>query len=102
MSAPYDTAVHLIARLVPAAGQGEALLQAVTAIVPTVLREPGCLFYNAHLSLETPGVVVMYEVWASEDALQAHIKAPSFTDLSARLEQLLGAPLEVERLKRVA
>lgn len=102
MGAPQETAVHLMARLSPAPGQEDALLQAIVGIVPTVTREPGCLFYNAHVSLETPGEIVMYEVWTNEAALQAHMAAPSFAGLSARLGAMLAEPLQVERLRRVA
>ena len=42
--------VHLIARLVAREGQEAALVQAMAALVPAVLAEPGCLAYVAHES----------------------------------------------------
>lgn len=94
--------VHLIARLVPRAGQEAALAKAIMAIVPAVLEEPGCLTYTALESRERPGTIVMYEVWESQTALDVHASATSFRALAARFHELLGEPLAIERLSRMA
>ena len=82
--------VHLIARLVPRAGQEAALAKAIMAIVPAVLEEPGCLTYTAHVRRERPGTIVMYEVWESRTPLDVHAIDSSFRTLAAPFRQLLG------------
>ncbi|MCG5246031.1 putative quinol monooxygenase [Methylorubrum extorquens] len=94
--------VHLIARLVPRVGQELALAQAMTSITPAVRGEPGCLAYTAHESRERPGTIVMYEVWESQAALDIHADGPSFRALAARFDELLGEPLAIELLHRIA
>lgn len=96
-----DTIVHLIARLVPKPGQESALKEAITAIVPQVLTEPGCLAYIAHESRDTPGVVLMVEAWADQAALNAHATAPALNGLAARFDDLLAKPLHLERMRRL-
>lgn len=94
--------LQLIARLVPREGREAALAQAVAAIVPAVLREPGCLVYTAHDSRERPGTIVMYEVWESQAALDVHAAGPNFGTLAARFDELLGEPLAIEHLRKIA
>jgi quinol monooxygenase YgiN len=93
--------VHLIARLVPRQGQETALAQAVAAIVPAVLGEPGCLAYTAHESRERAGTIVMVESWESQAALDAHADGVNFRALAARFDELLAEPLAIEALRRI-
>jgi quinol monooxygenase YgiN len=94
--------VHLIARLVPRVGQALALAQAMASITPAVRGEPDCLAYTAHESREQPGTIVMYEVWESQAALDVHADGPNFRALAARFDELLGEPLAIELLHRIA
>ncbi|MET0241714.1 MAG: putative quinol monooxygenase [Sphingobium sp.] len=96
-----DATVHLLARLIPKAGQGSALKDAITAIVPQVLTEPGCIAYIAHESLDTPGVILMVEAWADQAALDAHAIAPALRSLAARFDALLAEPVHLERMRRL-
>ncbi|MDG3439095.1 putative quinol monooxygenase [Nitrospirillum amazonense] len=100
-SIPPDQ-IQLVAYLTAKPGQEQALTDAITAIVPHVLSEPGCITYAAHISRDDPRTVVMYEVWANQTALDIHAKASAFTSLAARFDELLGAPLRLELLRRVA
>lgn len=96
-----DTQVHLIARLVPRAGQEEALAKAMATIVPQVLLEPGCIAYAAHESIEAPGTIVMVETWASQAALDTHNTAPALSWLIPQLGDLLAEPISLEFLRRL-
>jgi len=93
--------IQLIAHLVPKPGKEKALADAILAIVPDVLKEPGCLGYTAHESRERPGTIVMYEVWADQAAIDAHGKGPSLGQLAARFDELLAEPLRLEPLRRL-
>ncbi|KQO85286.1 antibiotic biosynthesis monooxygenase [Methylobacterium sp. Leaf90] len=94
--------VHLIGRLVPRVGQALALAHAMTSITPAVRGEPGCLAYTAHESREQPGTIVMYEIWESQAALDVHADGPNFRALAARFDELLGEPLAIELLHKIA
>ncbi|KAA0576299.1 putative quinol monooxygenase [Azospirillum sp. Sh1] len=102
MSIPPSDQVQLVAYLVAKPGQEQALADAITAIVPAVLKEPGCLAYSAHVNRERPGTIVMYEVWQDQAALDTHAKAAAFTGLAAQFDTLLGEPLQIELLRRIA
>lgn len=102
MTIPPSEQVQLVAYLVAKPGQEQALADAITAIVPDVLKEPGCIAYSAHVSREKPGTIVMYEIWQDQAALDTHAKAPAFTDLAAQFDTLLGEPLRIDLLRRIA
>jgi quinol monooxygenase YgiN len=92
--------IQIIAHLVPRPGQEKALADAVAILVPAVLQEPGCLEYAAHESMDHPGTIVMYEVWADKAALDTHAAGPNLGALVARFDELLGEPLKLEALRR--
>ncbi len=97
-----DDEICLVAHLKAKPGREAALAEAVTAIVPQVRAEPGCLGYTAHVSREAPGTVVMYEIWSDQAALDAHARAPALSSLAARFDDLLSEPLGLESLRRIA
>lgn len=94
-----DMTIHLIARLVPQAGNEAALAETILALIPHVLSEPGCLAYAAHESLDAPGVIVMVEAWADQAALDDHAALLASSGAAARLGELLAQPLSLERLR---
>ncbi|NKJ44182.1 putative quinol monooxygenase [Novosphingobium sp. SG720] len=94
-----DTTVHLIARLVPQAGDEAALAKAMLALIPKVQAEPGCLAYTAHESLDAPGVIVMVEAWENQAALDTHAALLGSSGVAAQLGELLAQPLALERLR---
>lgn len=93
--------IQLIAYLQAKPGKEQELADAVLAIVPAVLKEPGCIEYAPHVSREDPSMVVMYEVWADQDALDLHAAGANLGALAARFEELLATPLKLEPLQRL-
>lgn len=86
-------AVH--ARFTAHAGRGDELVAAVDAMFPTVAEEAGTLVYAVHRDRDDPDVVVMYELYASEDALDEHGASAAAAELGRRLEDLLAEPPQV-------
>jgi len=73
--------VHVIAILTTKPGQRDAVLSIFNANVPAVLKEDGCIVYEATIDAENagegkaafgPDTFVVVEKWASIDALTAH------------------------------
>jgi quinol monooxygenase YgiN len=93
--------IQLIAYLHAKPGKEKELISALLAIVPSVLEEPGCIQYTAHVSREDPTVVVMYEVWADQHSLDVHAEGKNLGALAARFDELLAAPLRLEPLQRL-
>src|SRR5260370_28834684 len=79
---PRD-AVTLTVLLRSREGQ-ELLLEAeLRALVGPTRREKGCLSYDLHRAVETPGSYLLHEVWESREAHTQHTKTPHFVRCTA-------------------
>jgi len=87
---PKD-AVTLIVILRAREGQ-ETLLEAeLRALVSPSRREEGCLTYNRHRAIDTPGALLLHEVWTSREAHTEHTHTPHFLRWNARKDALLAS-----------
>ena len=87
---PKD-AVTLIVILRAREGQ-ETLLEAeLRALVGPSRKEEGCLAYSLHRSIDTPGALLLHEVWASREAHTEHSHTPHFLRWNARKDALLAS-----------
>lgn len=93
--------VELVATLVARPGMETALINAVLEIVPKVRKESGCISYIPHVRRDRPDTIVMYEVWADQDALDAHASGENLGSLAAQFDVLLSDPLRLEVLRRI-
>jgi len=84
-------AVTLIVILRAREGQ-ETLLEAeLRALAGPSRREESCLSYNLHRSIDTPGALLLHEVWASREAHTEHMHTRHFLRWNARKDALLSS-----------
>src|SRR6266446_1619964 len=84
-------AVTLIVILRAREGQ-ETLLEAeLRAMVGPTRKEEGCLRYDLHRSIDTPGALLLHEVWTSREAHTEHTHTPHFLRWNARKDALLAS-----------
>jgi quinol monooxygenase YgiN len=62
-------------------GQEEVVSQALTQLVKDSRNEPGCLYYQPHVSTAQPDLVYIYEVYASPAAAAAHRETEHFQQI---------------------
>lgn len=62
-------------------GQEAIVRQALTQLVAHSRSEPGCLYYQPHVSTAQPDLVYIYEVYASQAAALAHWETIHFQQL---------------------
>ena len=84
-------AVTLIVILRAREGQQTLLEAELRALVGPSRREQGCLTYNLHRAIDTPGAVLLHEVWASREAHTEHTHTPHFLRWNARKDALLAS-----------
>ena len=65
-------AVRLVIEIEALDGMREKFRQTYVTLCPEVRKEPGCIEYEMHQSLERPDNFVMLERWADEEALATH------------------------------
>jgi quinol monooxygenase YgiN len=82
-------AVTLVVLLRAREGQ-ETLLEAeLRALVGPSRKEEGCLRYDLHRCVDTPGALLLHEVWSSREAHTEHTHTRHFLRWNARKDALL-------------
>lgn len=62
-------------------GEEERILAILRQMTEPSRAEPGCLFYQAHRSLEDSRVFFLYEQYVDEDGYKAHMATEHFQRL---------------------
>jgi quinol monooxygenase YgiN len=93
---PMSDPVRLQATFIPNEGEFFRVKLALDIAIEEVQREPGCLRYE--ITDESEDRLVLSELWASEEDLEAHSKGVAVQDLNESLSALLGEPVKIERL----
>jgi autoinducer 2-degrading protein len=62
-------------------GQEAVVTQALAQLVVHSRTEPGCLYYQPHVSSSQPDVIYLYEVYANQAAATAHRATDYFQQL---------------------
>ncbi|MET9297068.1 putative quinol monooxygenase [Streptomyces sp. NPDC003077] len=90
--------IVLIARMKARPGKARELKDALPALVAATRREDGCLTYLPHHGLDDPGLLVMHEVWQSEEHLRAHSVSAHLRAFAELADTLTVGGIEIERL----
>ncbi|MFD0322146.1 putative quinol monooxygenase [Lysobacter gummosus] len=96
------TPVINIAVLKARPGQRVALAAALIELVAPTRDEQGCLDYTLFELANEPGTFYMRESFADQGAFQVHIATPHFKAFQRRFDELLGAPLRLIGLRKLA
>jgi quinol monooxygenase YgiN len=92
--------ITLVARFVAKAGKEHELKAVLASVIATTQAEAGCKIYDLYESPET-GRFFFWELWESQEALDAHANAPHIKKLVAQAGDLISEPIELSSLKAV-
>ena len=76
-------------------GEEASVAHAIEQLAGPTRAEPGCLVYKAQRSVDDPQVFLLYEVYESREAYEAHLGSGHFRTYASDL----GIPL-LERRER--
>ncbi|CAL9378239.1 putative quinol monooxygenase [Streptomyces sp. enrichment culture] len=93
--------IVLVARMKARPGKEQELWDALPALVSATRQEDGCLTYVPHEGLDDPGLLVMHEVWQSEEHLRAHSASAHLRAFAERAATLTVNGIEIERLAEI-
>lgn len=82
--------VGVVARIEAKPGMRDDLVAALRTAVDNTADEPGTLTYILHADAAEADVLWMYELYADQSALDAHIASEGFKALGAALGSLLA------------
>ncbi|HYW05248.1 MAG TPA: putative quinol monooxygenase [Gammaproteobacteria bacterium] len=84
----------IIAKLQVKVGQEQEFVRAMRDIVARVREEPGNHAYAVHQAKDDPGLFMVYEQYADQEALDAHRK--HLKEIGGALGELLQGPPSLE------
>lgn len=70
-------------------GEEGKVAELLEGLTRDVRQEPGNVTFNAHQLSDDPTKFFVYEVYADEDAFQAHLAAPYGATFNAQLNTLI-------------
>jgi quinol monooxygenase YgiN len=78
-------------------GQEEAVVAAMSDMLPPVREEPGCLAINVFRSLRDPRLFYVHSRWTNAAAFDLHSGLPHTVRFVERVQLLIDHPLDVTR-----
>ncbi len=76
-------------------GKSEEFLEAVRAMKPQVMQDPGAIQYSLHRSAEDPDTFIFYEQYESEEAFDYHLSTDHFKVLAGKIDPLMAVPGDI-------
>jgi quinol monooxygenase YgiN len=76
-------------------GKEEEVKQSLLALIEATRQEAGCINYDLHQSVDTPGLFMFYENWRSKADLVEHGKSPRLKDFMSKGRELFSEPGEI-------
>ena len=83
------TTINVVATIKAKAGKEKELENVLTSLVMETHKEPGCLTYALHRSVNNAATFIFVEKWASETALNSHLQSPHIAKAMAQKEALI-------------
>jgi quinol monooxygenase YgiN len=94
--------VQVFAHGQAAAGHEDDVREALLALVKATREEPGNLSYKLHEDPSSPGNFYLYEEYADQAALDAHMASPHFAEAVGKFGPYLAAAPRIVPVTRLA
>lgn len=94
--------VTVLATIKAKPGLEERVRDAVTALVPPTRKEPGCINYDLHQSIDDKSLFMLYENWVSKKALDEHLEMPYLRDFLGKADEILAEPVDIKLWEMVS
>ena len=83
-------------------GKETELRDALIGLLAPTRKEPGCLSYDLHQSVDDPARLLMYETWKDQAAIQAHMVSPHVEKLLPRVDALCAESPQIVIWEKVS
>jgi len=75
----------------------EDAVRAALAMARATTEEPGCISYRFFTDLTDPNTFLIFEEWASDEALAKHFQTPHMAAFQRELPRFLAGGLAIKR-----
>lgn len=87
--------VAVLAKIPAAPGKRDELIAALQAALDTARGEQGTIYYILHTDAKDADALYMYELYADQDAFNAHVGSEAFKALGPAITPFLGGAPEM-------
>ena len=91
----------VVAQIKAKSGKEAEIRQELLSLVAPSRKDAGCLNYDLHEGLNTPGLFMFHENWASKEHLDRHLKKPDLQATLARVGQMQAEPPLITLWERI-
>jgi len=77
------------------------VLQALENMVVQTRKEPACLQYDLHQSLDDANLFVFYEIWENSEGLDLHFQQPYIREFGLLADEKLAEKPEVFMTRKI-
>ena len=92
----------VVAQIKAKPGQEAQVRQELLSLVAPSRNDAGCLNYDLHEGLNTPGLFMFHENWATKAHLDAHLKKPDLQAALGRVAELAAEPPQITLWEKLA
>lgn len=78
-------------------GMRDQWMQVASAMSRASQAEEGCVTYRYYADLEDPHLMLLFEVWDSDEALEAHFKTDHMAEYRSKIPNLVAGPSKLNR-----
>ncbi len=93
--------LFIFGRFHAAAGNENAVAEALTAVLGPSREEAGCLSVHAFRSIRDPRLFYIHSRWTNEEAFELHATLPHTVRFIERVASLIDHPLDVTRAEMI-
>ncbi|MFD6161001.1 antibiotic biosynthesis monooxygenase [Nocardia sp. NPDC060256] len=93
-----DSVICAVGRLSALPGHTDEVLSLMHIVAQATRQEVGCLAYRVHRTEDAPNTIVVYESWASRDAMAAHHRSEHMKLFEEGVTGLVDWPPRAELL----
>ena len=87
--------IKILARMTLKPGSWEAVTPLFKEIIEKTRQEEGCIEYGLFIDNRDENKCCMVEKWASQEAIDSHLKSEHFTGIFPKISEYNAAPAEV-------
>jgi quinol monooxygenase YgiN len=94
--------VTVVAIIEARPGKESDMKQVLLSFIEPTRKEAGCIAYHLHTNADQPGKFLFLETWASQAALDTHLKSPHMTKGFAQSKELSATAAEIKLWEQIA
>ena len=93
--------IRVVARLIARPDKVDAMQEVLQGLIAPTRREAGCITYELLQNRSDPTDFTFVEEWASEPALDTHLRSPHVQGALVHLADLAAGSPDIRRYDRV-